>query len=354
MTQQAAVELEPAGAPLPDAAAITRVPAFSRLVRTEFRRLAARRFARVLLALSAIGYLVAVGFMWHSHARVTPGDIAQATAQRDQQIAEIRRSVNDCLSQSTNQADRLSCGDVPTPEQFGYDLYLHNHPFEPGQVFDYALAVGVGTAIVGFVLGATFIGAEWSSKNLVAWLFWEPRRLRLMVAKLLALLGSVLVLAVLAQIAWFVTAHLLLHFRGSAVSTLGLQSAHFWSHVVDAQVRSALLVLVTAAMGFALASLLRNTAAAFGIAFVYFAVVETVLRAINPDLQPYLFTTGLTAWASNAGITVEGRPEYQQEFQSIQPKEIFVSNSHGGLVLLLFALVLVIAALTSFRRRDIS
>lgn len=107
-------------------------------------------------------------------------------------------------------------------------------------------------------------------------------------------------------------------------------------------------------MGFALASLLRNTAAAFGIAFVYFAVVETLLRAINPDLQPYLFTTGLAAWASNAGITVEGKPEYQQEYQSIGLKEIFVSNIHGGLVLLAFSLVLIAAALALFSRRDLS
>lgn len=218
-------------------------------------------------------------------------------------------------------------------------------------MFDYALAVGVATAIVGFILGATFIGAEWSSKNLLAWLFWEPRRLRLMAAKLLALLSSVLVLAVIAQAAWLATARLLLHFRGSAVTTLGPQAAHFWSHVVDAQLRCALLVLVTACMGFALASLLRNTAAAFGIAFVYFAVVETLLRAINPDLQPYLFTTGLAAWASNAGITVLGKPEYQQGYQSVGLKEIFVSNTHGGAV---FSLVLITAALTLFSRRDLS
>ena len=45
------------------------------------------------------------------------------------------------------------------------------------------------TAAAAFLLAGTFIGAEWSSKNLIAWLFWEPRRLRLMAAKFLALLN---------------------------------------------------------------------------------------------------------------------------------------------------------------------
>lgn len=115
MTRQPAVELEqPGGEALRDAASPTSAPTFRRLVRAEFSRLAARRFTRVLLALSGIGYLIAVGFIWHSHARVTPGDIAQATAQRDQQILDITRSVKECVNQATNQTDRLNCGGVPT------------------------------------------------------------------------------------------------------------------------------------------------------------------------------------------------------------------------------------------------
>jgi ABC-2 type transport system permease protein len=329
----------------------TSAPAFGRLVRTEFRRLGARRFTRVTLGLGLIGYLIAIGLVWHSHNRVTPADIAQATVQRDQLISDWTTHFQECTKNGTSEED---CGAPPTAEQFPIDQFLHNHPFRPEQVDDDALAVGAATAMIGFLLAATFIGAEWSSKNLVAWLFWEPRRLRVMAAKLLALLTSVSILAVLAQVVWFGVAKMLVHYRGLPVSTMGPLAAHFWSHVVNAQARGASLVLVTALVGFSLASLMRNSAAALGVAFVYFAVVESVVRALNPDLQPYLFTTNVGAWIANNGLTVFGKAVFNQQRGYVMPREIHVSNVHGAVVLLLFAGIATVAAVTAFARHDIS
>lgn len=329
----------------------TSAPAFGRLLRAEFSRLAARRFTRVVLGLSLIGYLLAVALIWHTHARMNAADIAQATAQRDQQISDWTAHIQDCVSNGQSEEE---CGPPPTAEQFPIDQFLRNHPFLPSQVDDYALAVGAATAMIGFLLAGTFIGAEWSSKNLIAWLFWEPRRLRVMAAKLLALLSSLLALAALAQLLWFGTAKLLLHYRGLPVSTMGPLAAHFWSHVVNAQSRAAPLVLVTALIGFSLASLMRNSAAALGVAFVYFAVVENVVRAMKPDLQPYLFTTNIGAWIANGGLTVYGKAVYNQQAGFVMPKAIHVSNLHGGVTLLVYAAIATVAALTVFARRDLS
>jgi ABC-2 type transport system permease protein len=138
------------------------------------------------------------------------------------------------------------------------------------------------------------------------------------------------------------------------VSSLGPQAAHFWSHLVDAQARAALLVLVTALIGFSLASLMRNSAAALGVAFVYFAVVENVIRWLNPELQPYLFTTNVAAWIANNGITVFGKSVYDQQQGGVLPREIHISNVHGAVMLLIFAAVATVAAVATFARRDIS
>jgi ABC-2 type transport system permease protein len=289
--------------------------------------------------------------IWHSHNRVTPADIAQATVQRDQLISDWTTHFQECTNSGESQEN---CGPPPTAEQFPIDQFLRNHPFRPEQVDDYALAVGAATAMVGFLLAATFIGAEWSSKNLVAWLFWEPRRLRVMAAKLVALLSSVLLLAVLAQVVWYGVAKALIHYRGLPVSGMGPLAAHFWSHVVNAQARAALLVLITALVGFSLASLMRNSAAALGVAFVYFAVVENVLRALDPELQPWLFTTNVAAWIANDGITVLGKSVYNQQAAQVMPREIHVSNAHGAVMLLVFAGVATVAAVATFVRRDIS
>jgi hypothetical protein len=164
----------------------------------------------------------------------------------------------------------------------------------------------------------------------------------------------VLLLAVLAEVVWFGVAKVLIHYRGLPVSTTGPLAAHFWSHVVNAQARAALLVLVTALVGFSLASLMRNSAAALGVAFVYFAVVESVIRAVKPELQPYLFTTNVGAWIANNGITVFGKAVFNQQAGFVMPREIHVSNAHGAVMLLLFAGVATVAAVTTFVRRDIS
>lgn len=332
----------------------TSAPTFGRLLRVEFHRLAARRFTRVIIGLGLIGYLIALGYIWQSHDRITPADIAQATAQRDQQIAQDTSYIEQCKSRVPLERQAEECGMAPTPENFPIEIFLRNQPFDPSQVDDYALAAGVATAMLAFLLAATFIGAEWSSKNLIAWLFWEPRRLRVMAAKLLALLGSTLVLAVSAQLMWFGAAKLLLRYRGLPVSSLGPRAEHFWSHVVNAQSRAALLVLITALIGFSLASLMRNSAAALGVAFVYFAVVENVVRSLNPDLQPYLFTTNLAAWIADSGITVLGKPAYDPGQGGVMAREIVISNVHGGVMLLIFAGVATAAALAVFARRDLS
>lgn len=330
----------------------TSVPGFGRLVGTELRRLFARRFTRVLLGVCVIGYLIAVAFLYQSHAKPTAADYAQATAQRDGQIKEIAASIDQCLK--APGGSEANCGTVPTAEEFPADQYLANTPFRPGQVPGYTMAVGVAVALAAFALGATFIGAEWSSRNLVAWLFYEPRRLRLLAAKLVAVTGVVLLLSVIAQLLWTLTARWLLDARGLPVSSLGADAAHFWSEVNGIGLRSALLVLPTVWLGFGLANLIRNTAAALGIAFVYFVVLESVIRAINPALQPYLFTTGATAWINRGGVTVDGAPVYNQEQGYVMPEQIHVSNLFGAVTLLVYAGIALAVSMAAFRARDIT
>ena len=330
----------------------TSAPTFGRLLTTELRRLAARRFTRVLLGLCVIGYLIAVAYVWQAHAKETPADIAQATAQRDQQIVQIATDTANCLKQPGGSAEQ--CGTVPTAEEFPISQFLSNNPFQPNQVSDYALAVGVAVGMAGFVLAATSIGAEWSSKNVVAWLFYEPRRMRLMWAKLLALTGVVLVLSVVAQLIWAVTGRLLLRYRGLPVSSLVPPEPSFWTDVAHLQVRAALLVVPMALLGFGLANLIKNTAAALGAAFVYFVVVESIARAVSPGLQPYMFTTSVEAWVSRGGIDVFGNPVYNQQQGFVAPELIHVSNLQGAITLVIYAAVVLGISLLLFRRRDIT
>ena len=88
----------------------TSAPGFGRLVGTELRRLAARRFARVLLGACLLGYLIAVAWLFQDYAKPTAADYAQATVQRDAQIKDIAASVDQCLKAPGGSA--ANCGKV--------------------------------------------------------------------------------------------------------------------------------------------------------------------------------------------------------------------------------------------------
>src|SRR4051795_1215342 len=59
--------------------------------------------------------------------------------------------------------------------------------------------VGLGAGL-GFVLGASAGGAEWAQKTVQALLFWEPRRIRVIAAKVLALSLVAATFVVLGQL----------------------------------------------------------------------------------------------------------------------------------------------------------
>ena len=65
-----------------------------------------------------------------------------------------------------------------------------------------AVGFGVLSAVLAGLIGATWIGAEWSSRSLVALLFWVPQRMRVMGTKIAVLVGAALLLGVVAQAGW--------------------------------------------------------------------------------------------------------------------------------------------------------
>lgn len=330
------------------------VPSFARLYVTELHRFAARRFMRVTLVLTVLGYLLLVGVLWHTHDRPTAAGIAQATRERDATVADIAREVAQCANSAPAGQSDAQCGPTPTTDDFPVEQFLAKHPLGPNDIPDTALALGVGVAAIGFVLGATSIGAEWSSRNIVAWLFWEPRRLRLLAAKALALISAMLAVSAAVQLSWAVIGRVLLHYRGVPVSTLGARAAHYSTDLAALQVRAGVLVVATALLAFGVAHLLRNTAAAFGFGFLYFAVIENAVRIVLPRWSPYVLSEGIAAWVQRGGVDVYRPERLDRRTGQYVPHVIHLSNVRGGVTLLIYVGVVAVLAVASFRRRDIT
>ncbi|AZI58840.1 hypothetical protein EH165_12525 [Nakamurella antarctica] len=341
--------LEPAAEPV-------LAPTFPRLVRVELRRLLARRFFLILVGVGVLAYVAGTLFAFTKYEAVTPEAMARATVVRDANMAQNQQFYQQCLADTTipdNSTPEQFCGSDPATYPMEAEWFLDVTPFTGRDFENLAVGAGVGVAMLGLLLGATFIGAEWSSKNLVAWLFWEPRRLRLLGAKIIALLGVLLVLAVLAQVICFFTGKVLLATKGMPIAQMDPPRPEFWSDLFGLQLRAALFVIPAGLLGFGLANLMRNTAATLGVAVVYI-IAEPILAWLNPSLIPYQLTSAALAWITPGGFEYPGKLVYSSQYGGMVRETLTFTNQQGGFVLLAYAVVVTAVSAILFRRRDIT
>ena len=199
-------------------------------------------------------------------------------------------------------------------------------------------AVPLGTAfplvVIGWLLGASFIGAEWNAGTVTTLLTWEPRRIRVLVTKAIAGIACVFVLTLCLQA--------LLAAALSAAATLSgsVSGADGWlSETAAVGVRVSALAAVAGAIGFAFAAVGRNTAAALGAGFAYVVVVENLVRGLKPGWSRWLF-------GENAGLFLLGP---SNDFPNMNR-----SSLGAGMYLILVSAILLVAATLVFRSRDVN
>lgn len=152
---------------------------------------------------------------------------------------------------------------------------------------DGALLMGGLFLLMGGVIGgATATGGEWRTGTLPMLLTWEPRRARLALHRLLACALCAFAIALALQ------AVLMLALLPSVLingTTRGVDSAWTLS-LIAAVARIALATSAGAVLAAALALGLRSTAAALGGLWVWFALVENIVRGVKPWMSRYLVT----------------------------------------------------------------
>jgi ABC-2 type transport system permease protein len=328
------------------------------LLRAELHRITARRFIRLLVVLAVLAFLVISAIAATQFSRPTPQLLAEAEQERERVIAEQERFRQECLAQPglPPGEEELACGPPARPEDFRAEDFLDKSPFVLADALPpTSIAVGAATAALLFLIGATYVGAEWSTRSIVALLFWEPRRMRVVLTKILVTVLAAVVLGVLAQLAWLGVAALLAATRGST----GPLPAGFWGDLLAQQGRTVLLGVFAALLGFGIANLIRNTGASLGVGFVYFAVIESAIRGLRPTWQEWLLTDNAAALVLDGGHRIfifddSGQVSFDEAGNVIEgAQEIVVSNLHGGLVLGLTAAAVLALGTVLFQRRDL-
>jgi hypothetical protein len=242
------------------------------------------------------------------------------------------------------------CGPEQTRDDIQLEWYLDKAPFDfVSSGADGALAFAGISAVVAALIGATWIGAEWSTRSLVALLFWVPRRMQVMTAKLVVLAGASALLGVVAQAGW-------LGMSGILRATVGLDRAvpdGFWSDLLQTQARGVLLTVIAALLAFGLTNLVRNTGAALGIAFVYLVIVENAVRVMRPAWEPWLLSNNALGLAQQGGYTIIRYDGIPDASGFIEPTEYFLGHLQSGIYLGAVTIVVVGIGALLFARRDL-
>lgn len=260
----------------------------------ELRRLLSRRLLRILFALLILGFVIA-------------GTVTFFSSSNETATVEIAPGIQESFD------DRFVLEDF----------------------IDVAEEINGLFVLFFIVLGATAIGAEWNNRNLTVTLTFEPRRGLLLAAKLAAAVLVAFVGALLLELILLACMLPAAFLRGT---TEGVDSS-WWSDYIVTILRAGGLAAFGATLGFSIATLGRNTAAALGASFVYFAILESLLRVWKPQWAQWLI-------GDNLAIAASGESSG------------FNAPDHGpgraAVVLFAYGAVVYLVSLVFFRRRDIA
>ncbi|WP_347350079.1 ABC transporter permease subunit [Intrasporangium sp.] len=321
------------------------------LVGVELRRLRWRRLTKALLVLTVLFTGVTVFGAYQSSS---PDNLAQQLADYRQAAEEFPRMLADCR-QAEAQAredgtpqDDFDCSTLTPPTLQDYGL---ESPEAAALTVSLARANGFLYAFLAFVLGASFVGAEYTSGSLGTWLTFEPRRLRVGAGKLVAagVGGAVITavgLALTALGAWLVS-RVNQPDPGLALPP-GTGAGESVTQVV---LRGLAVGIVGGLIGVALAFIVRNTGAVVAVVLGYAVVVEGVLAQGlgHGRFIPWLPMKNLEAF-------LQGGTTYFAErctAQGCQYEPFTLSYTHGWVYVSVFVVALLAVALWLFRRRDV-
>ncbi|MEV4707844.1 ABC transporter permease subunit [Actinoplanes sp. NPDC049316] len=328
------------------------------LYTAETRRLTKRRFTRffligVVLVLGAI----AAGMFLTNHKN-TPEVVAaaQAKADREFQQAVVRAEADRkaCEAQTQPGSD---CSQMwtPTREEFQAQWYMPP-TFDFRKNFkDMVTTLASILAVAAFVIGASFVGAEWSSGGMMNLLLWRPQRLKVLNTKLAALLVLLAGVTVALSALWTGAFALIASLRG----TLDGMTSGAWQSYLLMELRGLVMVLVAGAVGFGLASIGRHTAVAMGVAIGVLVVLQaglgTVLAMAQVKyLEMYLAPTWIAAWMTKSVELIDyNAPCVGSGDTCVQPSLTLTWQMAGAGIVILIALVLG-TAMWTLRKRDIT
>ena len=298
------------------------------LLRTELLRARSRRS---VLALLLAGFLLTIGLgaaaAWDARP-YSADETAQAETRAQKEFDRCERQVEKRKDSSRQCKMRV--------HTWQYDRW--RDPLDDQRVEGHTVTLAVGLMLVGALMGASFVGGEYSSGSMSNLLVFESRRTRVWLAKLSAIgLVGILWAAVCfgAYVAGLVALGRSWDLDAWPPNWIGAMS---WLGV-----RGAIVAAAGAVIGAALTLAVRSTTAAIGVVFGYVLLVEGVARIA--------FGAPIIEYALSSRILGVLHGSYRTE--TTQLETIRVTLQDSAIMLLGVSIVLCAISLVTFRRRDI-
>ncbi len=336
---------------------------FLGLVGVELRRLWWRRLTKVAI----VGVIAFVGVAtFGTYQETKPETIAQRFDDFQRNVAEMKTQ-QDAMPAQEKAAQLAECRQQEQSSGDTTGGFNCDQMFAPPTLQDYGLVIsgrdelvrGVAQASVyvlgflAFLLGASFVGAEFSSGAMGNWLTFAPRRLRVAASKLSAATVAGALLAVLGVgLSLLTVTGVTTINRPDASLKLPDAIASSTEPLYLSLVRIVVVVALGGLGGATIGVLLRSTAAVIGVVLGYAVVVEGfVANGIGDGrFRPWTMSLNIDAFVQNGAryyIT-------SCDQNGCDGREHLNSFTHGWVYLLAVAVVGVVAALAVFRRRDVT
>lgn len=336
------------------------------LYKAETRRLVKRRFTRYLTLAGLLILLAVAAGMFFTHQKVGPEVVAKAQADAEAEYQsnvtatqQYRAQCEAAKASPTFSTDYPGgCEEIPPPSRDQIQAEWFMPPtFDFRKGFgDMLTALAAILGLVAFVVGATFVGAEWNSGGMMNLLLWRPQRVKVLSTKLAALLVGLTALTVVTSVIWTAIMWMIANLRGTTEKV----TSGVWQSFALTGLRGLVLVLAAGAIGFALASLGRHTAMAFGVAIGVVVVLQfglgTVLSMANVKyVEAFLIPVWGAAWMQKSIVLEDYNSCSSTSFNGgCEPNTLTLTWQMSGSLLAVAVVLIVGAAIWTMRSRDIT
>jgi ABC-2 type transport system permease protein len=303
------------------------------LLRSEARRLRSRRLVWILTILALLGILVGVSIAAATSHRPTPAQEAAAQENYQSQIAQCVSAGAPPGEVPTGESLSSYCAQQVGPPVVEHALILASLP-------DFLKGTSFILIVIGLVIGASLVGADWQSGTMGTLLTWESRRIRLLLTRALVVAVSMFLLAVFLQVVLSLGIWGAASIRGSTIGTGG----GFVHSVVGVMLRIGVMAALISLVGVAVSTVGRTTGAALGVVFVYLALVESLLHGLVPRIARWLLSV-------NTAVFVDGKA---QNVSDSSARSVVVTPGHATFVVIAYAAILMAVATAFFRSRDVT